>query len=611
MWGALRRSAVTAVAAAALVATATASGSDSVAYQANPQHTGAVDEAITPPLAIRWAKDMGSESSYAVIAGGRVFVTTKTTGSGYGSTLTALDAGSGAVLWTRQLAHTYYWSALAYDAGRLFALDYDGVLQAFAPDTGAALWGQKLGGQYSFSSAPTATGGVVYAGGAGSGGTVYAVRESDGHVLWTNSVMNGDDSSPAVDSAHMYVSYACNQAYSFGLASGALAWHHTSGCEGGGGKTTVLYDGKLYVRDSGGPNLILDAGSGSEIGAFGSNAAPAFSNGIGLYVAGGRLAAERTGDRVPLWNFSGDGALASAPFVAGGTVYEGSTSGALFALDRGSGALLWSDCLAGPIAPPDEQNVSPPLTGLAAGNGILVVPAGRFLVAYESRAGAPSYVCSGTGPAPVSSPGGTAPGTSTTAGQGAAGAGGSSVTLAASRKNIRFGQVVTLKGRAAPGAHVDLQSDAFPADRFTPRKSTTAAGDGSFSFRVRPDRNTSFKALAAGAESAALLVYVDVAGGVVHRRLRDGRTRVKAVVLGPRDLPYARKTIWFYAVRGNRATRLGSRRLRGKQGSFKATLTRRSSGRHFAVCIRERKPDAWGRALAIDRTCGARRLRLP
>src|SRR3954447_18796893 len=303
MWGALRRSAVTAGAAAALVATATASGSDSVPYQANPQHTGAVDEAITPPLAIRWAKDMGSESSYAVIAGGRVFVTTKTTGSGYGSTLTALDAGTGAVLWTRQLAHTYYWSALAYDGGRLFALDYDGVLQAFAPDTGAAMWGKQLPGQYSFSSAPVATGGVVYTGGAGSGGTVYAVRETDGQVLWAGSVENGDNSSPAVDSAHMYVSYACSQAYSFATSGGALAWHHSTGCEGVGGKTPVLYDGKLYIRESGGPNLILDAASGSELGAFGSSVAPAFSAGVGLYMAGSTLAAERTSGRTPMWSF--------------------------------------------------------------------------------------------------------------------------------------------------------------------------------------------------------------------------------------------------------------------------------------------------------------------
>src|SRR3954447_6297514 len=123
---------------------------------------------------------MGAESSYPIVAGGKVFVTTKTTGSGYGATLSALDAQTGAVAWSRPLAHTYYWSALAYDGGRLFGLDYDGVLQAFTADRGAALWGRQLPGQYSFSSAPVATGGVVYTGGAGSGGTGPAARGRGG-----------------------------------------------------------------------------------------------------------------------------------------------------------------------------------------------------------------------------------------------------------------------------------------------------------------------------------------------------------------------------------------------------------------------------------------------
>ena len=38
--------------------------------------------------------------------------------------------------------------------------------------------------------------GIVYVGGAGSGGTLYAVSESAGNVLWTASVQNGDNSSP-------------------------------------------------------------------------------------------------------------------------------------------------------------------------------------------------------------------------------------------------------------------------------------------------------------------------------------------------------------------------------------------------------------------------------
>ncbi|MEA2482447.1 MAG: hypothetical protein QOC55_394 [Thermoleophilaceae bacterium] len=603
--------------ALALACAGSAYAADSVTYQANPQHTGAVDEAIGPALGVRWALDMGAESSYPVIAGGKVFVTTKTTGSGYGSTLSAIDANSGAVVWSRQLAHTYYWSALAYENGRLFALDYDGVLQAFAADTGAVLWGKQLPGQYAFSSAPVATGGVVYTGGAGSGGTVYAVRESDGQVLWTQPVMNGDDSSPSVDGSHVFVSYACSQAYSFAVAGGTLAWHHSTGCEGGGGKTSVLYGGKLYIRDAGGPNLILDAGSGSELGAFGSNVAPAFSNGVGLFVAGGTLAAERTSDRAPLWSFKGDGGLASAPLVAGNTVYEGSTTGGLFALDRDTGTVLWSDCLAAPVAPPDEQNVSQPLTGLAAGNGLLVVPAGRWLVAYEPRPGAPSYVCSGSGRVAAAPGSGGTPGT-TPAAQGVAGTQGGSITLSVSKRNIRFGQVVTLTGKTVPGARVDLQSDPFPTDAFTLRKSTTAGSDGSFSFRVRPDRNTAFKAVSGGSESPATVVYTDIDGFVQGKRLSGGRTRILARIGGPVDLPYGGKALHFYVhKRGTKVAHLvGTRRLRGRRGLFSAAYTGRfrTYGRRltgFVVCIHEAKPDAWGRSLPADRACGAKRLRLP
>ena len=36
------------------------------------------------------------------------------------------------------------------------------------------------------------------------------------------------------------------------------------------------------------------------------------------------------------------------------------------------------------IPRPDEQNVSQPLTGLGAGQGLLVVPAGNRLAAYGS-----------------------------------------------------------------------------------------------------------------------------------------------------------------------------------------------------------------------------------
>src|SRR4051794_25967851 len=478
---------------------------DSVTYQVNPQHTGAQDsEPLTPPLGIRWAWDLGGPSSYPVVAGGKVFVTSRDLSQqGYGTTLYAFDQQTGALAWSRPISGTYWWSTSAYDAGKLFVLNYDGVLRAFDAATGASLWGKQLPGQYSFSSPPTAYNGVVYTGGAGSGGTVYAVRESDGAVLWTGSVMNGDDSSPAVDAGGMYVNYVCNQAYGFTLA-GALKWHHDSSCEGGGGATPVLHDGKVWIRD-GGANLVLDAASGGELGAFSSGTPPVFSAGVGLFLAGGTLAAERLSDGVPLWSFRGDGALRREPLDVNGVAYALSETGNLFGLARDSGTLMWSDCLPDSSASTEYQ--SGPTSGMGAGSGLLVVPSGRYLVAYESRPSAPAYLCSGTQPAagPTQTAGG---GGTTSSGTAGAGAQASSVTMSASKRSIAFGQVVTLHGTATPGAHVQLRSDAFPTDGFAPRKSVTATSDGSFSFRVRPDRNTAFKAAAGGVESPATIVYV-------------------------------------------------------------------------------------------------------
>ena len=206
----------------------------------------------------------------------------------------------------------------------------------------------------------------------------------------------------------------------------------------------------------------------------------------------------------------------------------------MFALSRDSGTLMWSDCVPDSSASTEYQ--SGPTSGVGAGSGLLVVPSGRYLVAYESRPGAPAYICSGTQPmaGPTQPVGGGG-----TSGSGAAGVGAqaSSVTMSARKRSITFGQVVTLRGKATPGAQVQLQSDAFPTAGFAPRKSVTATSDGSFSFRVRPDRNTAFKAVAAGAQSAATVVYVDVAGRVRHRVMRHRRTRVTSLVVGPRDLP--------------------------------------------------------------------------
>jgi outer membrane protein assembly factor BamB len=356
-----------------------------VAYQINPFHDGAAKGSrLVPPLRLRWSANFGGSVSYPLIAGGKVFVTVASSSS-YGTTLYALDVATGQTLWSQPISGTYYWSNAAYDAGKVFVVNFDGLLRAFDAATGDPAWELQLPGQYAFSSPPTATEGIVYVGGAGSGGTVYAVDDATQAVLWTQSVANGDHSSPVVTSRSVFVSYACPQTYALNRATGGVKWHYSGSCSGGGGKTVVYHRGRVYARDvffASENGNVFHGNDGTLLGTFQSTTAPAFAEGLGYFVSFGTLTCKDLATGNVAWSFSGDGGLASAPIVVNGSVYVGSTGGNLYALEATTGALQWSTSVGTAISGPDEQNVSQPLTGLGAGSKLLVVPAGSVLLAY-------------------------------------------------------------------------------------------------------------------------------------------------------------------------------------------------------------------------------------
>ncbi len=359
------------------------SGSSAVAYQVDPQHTGAQPaDVLALPLCLRWQTTFPGAVSYPLLADGRVFVTVATPAQG-GPSLYAVDAHTGATLWgPMALGGAYQWANAAYDAGRVFVVNSSGQLQAFDASTGAAIWSQSLPGQYLFSSPPTAFEGTIFVGGAGSGGTLYAIDEVSGSVVWTAPVENGDDSSPAVSKDGVFVSYACNQAYGFNPVSGAELWHFSGPCEGGGGKTPVLFGGSLYTRDRSNGDLILSSASGTESETYASTPTAAFSAQQMFRLNGGTLSANSLASGALTWTFSGDGSIQTAPLVVGSNVVVGSGTGELFVVDATTGQLVSSVDTGSPIAAPDEQNVSQPLTGLAEADGVLVVPAGPSLTAY-------------------------------------------------------------------------------------------------------------------------------------------------------------------------------------------------------------------------------------
>jgi outer membrane protein assembly factor BamB len=371
-----------ALAAPAAAAPRPAGPTEAVAYQIGVSHDGfSGDTTIVPPLTLQWSRNFAGPVSYPLIAQGKVFVTVADNGGSYGTTLYALAQATGATLWSQPISGTYFWSNAAYDAGRVFVVNFDGLMRAFDAASGTPEWSTQLPGQFAFSSPPTASGGVVYTGGAGTGGTLYAVRETDGTVLWTQGVTNGDNSSPALSDTSVFVSYACGLVYAFDRITGHLQWFSNGPCEGGGGKTPVYHDDRVYARDFTG-NKILDAGTGKLLGTFQADPAPAFAGKTGLFLSSGTLRAVT--HKKTRWTFTGDGALDTAPIVVDSTVYVGSSNGMLYGLGLRKGNVVWSTNVGAGIPGPDEQNVSQPLTGLGAGQGLLVVPAGNQLSAYGS-----------------------------------------------------------------------------------------------------------------------------------------------------------------------------------------------------------------------------------
>ena len=374
-------------------------------FQIDATHTGATtSSSLKPPLKQRWVVNFGQSISYPLIADGRVYVTVNN-GTFNGTNLFALNAADGAILWSFPLGGVSQFSGACYENGRVFAVNGSGLLRAFDGATGAVIWSVQLPGQSSFSAPPTVHQGVIYVGGAGSGGTVYAVNATTGAVIWTSSVMNGSTSSPAVTDEGVYVSYSCPNVYKLDPATGAKIWHFAPGCSGGGGKTPALYDGRLYVRDFN--DTIHSSQTGAIIGTFNAKNTPAFSGSRGFFLNGphsfgtfGLLQARDVNTNSLLWSFAGDGFLQSAVLVVNDYVYVGSAQGRLYAVDATTGQQVWVTTAGSSIPYVDEQNVSQPVTSFAAGEGLLVVPTSTTFVAYEGDTTPPTLTFGDQTPAP-------------------------------------------------------------------------------------------------------------------------------------------------------------------------------------------------------------------
>src|SRR6185312_14462510 len=126
-------------------------------------------------------------------------------------------------------------------------------------------WSTLMTGQYYFSAPPTARSGFVYATGYESGGTLYALDETSGAIVWTGQLFSGGSIDPAVTASGVYTAESC-AALDFAPTTGALIWSEDLGCSGGGAATPVVANSVVYWPNSGNYNgVTLNAASGNTI----------------------------------------------------------------------------------------------------------------------------------------------------------------------------------------------------------------------------------------------------------------------------------------------------------------------------------------------------------
>lgn len=344
---------------------------DAVSYQINAAHNGAIAFAnMSFPTSPTWSVDVGGTPSYALIADGMVIVTVQLSSS---AELLALDQATGNTVWG-PIALSGLATA-TYDDGSVFVVSgsrgaFATTLQAYAVNTGALEWSKNLTGDITSTALPTAADGNVYVAPAG---VLEAISESDGTTLWAKTV-GGSAITAAVTVDGVYTNSSC-VANDLRPATGEIIWDVSTGCSGGGNGVPVLANQLAYVSTG-----ILDAETGASDGNYASSWPPALAATFGYFLQSGTLRGVTLSNDTLQWSFTGDGQLSGAPIAVNQYVFIGSSSGNLYAVDSATGSQVWNVNLGTAI---DTNEIfGYPLSGLSAGDGLLIVPAGTKVTAY-------------------------------------------------------------------------------------------------------------------------------------------------------------------------------------------------------------------------------------
>jgi len=275
-------------------------------------------------------------------------------------------AASRSLVWSAEVAGSTKAQRLAASPviadNRLFVVDTDAVVSAFAADTGAKLWNTAIGSTGKdfkdslFGGGAAVEGDVVYA--TSGVGDVAALNAADGSVIWKVKPAGPLRGAPTVAFGGVYVITQDNQIIALNAANGAVLWQATASLEAGSvfgaaspaaGEATIVAgfsSGEVQAyRYENGRDLWEDALARTSIALSVStltdvDADPVIDRGrVFALGQGGRMASYELNTGLRSWEISIAGI--STPYVVGEWVYALTDDAKLLCVARSSGKIRW------------------------------------------------------------------------------------------------------------------------------------------------------------------------------------------------------------------------------------------------------------------------------
>lgn len=563
----------------------------------------AAEPGLVPPLGKRWERDFGAALSAIRPVDGTIVVGIPA-GSAQYAEVRAVDPATGKDRWARPLTDT--------------------------------------GSRNETLLVSRASGTVIVSDNLG----VHAYRLSDGSPAWSFTPPPGQSGTPEIGPPGLVAPDAVaviatrTPQTGEGLVSAAPRYGvHVLDAGTGATRAVLPYESELGVPTAAplpGPDgsyIVIRSDEVRRLGPSGTvwvAPRPSPVSVPGGAILGDRVRVENSGETFSVATGASLGTLGQDSVLTAdtGAIY-GSVNGALQAIELGAGTTRWSTPLSSDVSDLGQTGAwlwltdRDRVTAYATADGR---PSWSAFVEPGARQGSSTPIAAGGGlllagrgsRVTAFGPGPDAPGLSSLPRRPA----GASFRFKADRKSVLFPAVVKMQASWSASTKADtivLEADPAPFDGRYGEVARKRLRNGEVGFSVRPQRNTRYR--------VRNLAYQDVVSGVrevlldyairARYRFRDGgRTLLTTVTIRhPEALRMAGRTVHMYLTtkRSGRLPLRDSARLRRVDATtsrarlrFRVPLFRRTP--RFAICIPERKPDAYGRVFSIDKVCGRKRI---